>query len=79
MAKGAAAGAILCVLDEKLELIPHYIICIRRRNPVRLRRQSSGRYRIGFLWRNLCWAHRYLLNLSKHQTSRMRQEVRLHH
>jgi len=32
MTNGAAAGAVLCVLDEKLKLIPHDIICIRRRD-----------------------------------------------
>ena len=54
----ALRALVMRMLDQELELVPHCVICIRRRDHPRLHRQSGGRYRIGFIRRSLCWAHR---------------------
>ena len=51
-----AARAAFRMLDQKIELFPHHIVCIRRCYQSRMRRQSVVLYRIGF-W-SLRWRHR---------------------
>jgi hypothetical protein len=58
LALEAPARPALSVLDQKIELLPHDLVGIRRRDHSRFHNQSNHPGRIGAFGCDLWWAHR---------------------
>jgi hypothetical protein len=57
LALRTAAVAFFCVLDQKLELLPHYLIGVGGRYYARPHNQSNLPARIGICRHDLRWTH----------------------